>query len=328
MMTTTTTEKVPWDNIQVPTADFNVRLVESSTVVPLYWGKNIDGNCLLIVELCGDHSRQFQKNRINVRGISVDLQFGSSTDKQNIVLILEEYINRDLFLGLCTTLISSLENVSDSGSAVAVVFQHLGRWKNFLAGKNARILTSEEIRGLFCELHFLRTLYQDHLNDEDAVNAWCGPEGMHQDFVLGNTSVEIKSLSGTERNTVRISSEDQLESIVDNLFLKTYRTSISPEAPYAKSLNEFVRIIQSELEEQVAVEIFNMKLASFGYVELNDYDNPRILVIGEKSYRVTDEFPRITRSNIALGLTRVRYQIMLEHIERFKCGENELWEGI
>ncbi|WP_254229107.1 PD-(D/E)XK motif protein [Agrobacterium salinitolerans] len=39
----------------------------------------------------------------------------------------------------------------------------------------------------------------------------------------GNTAVEIKSLSGTERSTVRISSEDQLESLNDNLFLRIYR---------------------------------------------------------------------------------------------------------
>lgn len=45
-----------------------------------------------------------------------------------------------------------------------------------------------------------------------AVEAWLGPEKSHQDFIFGNTAVEIKSLSGTERSTVRISSEDQLKS--------------------------------------------------------------------------------------------------------------------
>ena len=63
------------------------------------------------------------------------------------------------------------------------------------------------------------SLYQNHLDEKAAMEAWCGPDGAHQDFIFGNTAVEVKSLSGRERSTVRISSEDQLESLCDDLFL-------------------------------------------------------------------------------------------------------------
>ena len=320
-----TTEIIPWDEIQVPTADFNVRLVESSNDIPIYWGRNIGGNCLLVVELEGDHRRQFQNVKINVRGVSTDLQAGLSEGKQNLVLTLEQHINRDLFLGLCKSLIASLVNVKDSNTAVSVIFHHLGRWKNFLAGKNPRILTPEQIRGLFGELHFLQMLCQRRMTEENAIDAWYGPDGTHHDFVFGNISVEVKTLSGTDRNTVRISSEDQLESVVDHLFLRIYRFGNLPDSPHSKSLNEFIRMIENQLTAPIAVEKLSLKLAAFGYVELPDYDSPRLLIVDQQVYRVVDEFPKIVRSELDAGLTRVKYELMLEHIEKFKCDESEIW---
>ena len=45
-----------------------------------------------------------------------------------------------------------------------------------------------------------------------------------QDFIFDNTALEVKTLSGRERNSVRISSEDQLDSLNDRLFLKSIST--------------------------------------------------------------------------------------------------------
>src|SRR3546814_15120322 len=86
-------------------------------------------------------------------------------------------------------------------------------------------LSIEEVRGLFAEIVFLTELIDRQMSSSDAVEAWLGPERSHQDFIFGNTAVEVKSLSGAERSSVRISSEDQLESLNDALFLRVYRLS-------------------------------------------------------------------------------------------------------
>jgi hypothetical protein len=319
---------IPWEEITSPNADYNVRRVAGTSGVPLYWGKDAAGQCLLIIELEGNHSLQYRRDVTRVHGIDVDLRNGEIEHQQRLVLTLARHVDRDLFLGLCETLIASLAPVTDSPVALSVALSHLKRWKAFLAGRKARLFTSEEVRGLLAELHFLRALYQSRLSQESAVDAWCGADDSHQDFIFGNTAVEIKSLSGRERSTVRISSEDQLEGLVDNLFLMTIRLSDMPESESARSLNDMVALIEQELTVAEALEQFSEKIAGCGYAPLTDYDKPRFVVSSKQAYRVTQEFPRLIRSQLPRGLARVSYNIQLETIVPFACGDSEIFGSL
>lgn len=316
---------IPWDEIANPHADYTVRRVAGTEGVALYWGKDATGQCLLIVELKGDHSVQYRRDTTTLYGIGVDLRNGENSQQQRLVLTLARHVDRDLFLGLCETLIASLAPVTDSQVALAVALAHLKRWKAFLTGRKARILSDEEVRGLVAELYVLRTLYQRTLSQAAAVNAWCGADAAHQDFIFGNTAVEVKSLSGRERSTVRISSEDQLEGLTDNLFLMTVRLSDMPDAEQARSLNELVALIEQELPVAEALEQFSDKIAGCGYAPLADYDTPRFLVGSTQAYRVTKDFPRLIRSQLPQGLVRVSYDIQLEAIAPFACEDGEIF---
>ncbi len=310
-------ESSPWDGIAVPGADFNVRQVPGETAVPCFWGRNSTGDCLFIVELQGSHTNQFRNDRVTVHGIDVDLRVGEH-GQQRLILTLEKQVDRDLFESLCRTLASALEHATDSASSLAVALVHIRRWKTFLSGRSQH-LSAEEVRGLFAELTFLLELIERQISTIAAVEAWLGPERSHQDFIFGNTAVEIKSLSGTERSTVRISSEDQLESLNDELFLRIYRLSSLPDAKGAQSLNEIVSSVQTRLREAEAVEAFDRKLVAHGYAPIPDYDGPRFVVSGLHSYRVRDGFPRLMRSQLPTGVDRVAYDVRLEAIAPFEC---------
>ncbi|WP_192385773.1 PD-(D/E)XK motif protein [Mesorhizobium silamurunense] len=310
-------ESSPWDDISVPGADFNVRQVSGETAVPCFWGRDTAGACLFIVELQGNHTVQYRKNVVTVHGIDVDLRSGGPV-LQRLVLTLEKQVDRDLFEGLCRTLAFALERATDSASSLAVALAHIRRWKTFLSGRS-QLLSAEEVRGLFAELTFLLELIDREASTTTAIEAWLGPEKSHQDFIFGNTAVEIKSLSGSERSTVRISSEDQLESLNDALFLRIYRLSSLPDAVGARSLNEIIATIQGRLGEAEAVEAFDRKLVAYGYAPLPDYDGPRLVVSDARSYRVSDEFPRLMRSQLPTGIDRVAYDIRLETIAPYEC---------
>lgn len=318
-------ESSPWDNIAVPGADFNVRQVPGETAVPCFWGRGTTGACLFIAELQGDHTDQFRKNVVTVHGIDVDLR-GGEPGWQRLVLTLEKQVDRDLFEGLCRTLASALEHATDSASSLAVALAHIRRWKTFLSGRSQH-LSAEEIRGLFAELTFLLELIDMAPSSAVAVEAWLGPEKSHQDFIFGNTAVEIKSLSGTERSMVRISSEDQLESLNDSLFLRIYRLSSLPDAAGARTLNEIVAAVQARLVEAEAIEAFDRKLVAHGYAPLPDYDTPRFVVSDVHSYRVSEGFPRLIRSQLPTGIERVAYDIRLETIEPYECDDGEVFGG-
>ena len=316
--------KTPWDEIDHPGSGYHVKRVRGDGVVPLFWGKDSSGRCVFMVRLQGNHVDLFHKENISVRGIDVDLKKIESVADQELVLTLEKHVDKDLFLGLCETLITNLLPVDNSREAIALTLTHIKRWKAFLAGGKGKLLSAEEIRGLFGELLFLRFLYQERLEKQEALDAWCGPDDTQQDFIFGNTAVEIKTLSGRERNTVRISSEDQLASLCDHLFLMIYKLSDGQSSDDSLSLNGLVHLMEDEFSNTGTIEKFHERLASHDYVEMPEYDTPKFLETSQHAYRVVDDFPRLIRSNLSDGVIRVRYELKLEKLQKFECSPAEI----
>jgi hypothetical protein len=318
-------ETSPWEAVPTPTADFNVVRVPDTVGVPIYWGRDTASQCLLIVELVGDYTEQLRRDGVSINSIAVDMRQGDLPGQQRLILALARHVDSDLFQGLCETLIDKLREVENSGTALSVAMAHLKRWKAFLAGRKARLLSPEEVRGLFGELYALRMLYRDTLSQTEAVNAWGGPEDLHQDFIFGNRAIEVKTLSGRERSSIRISSEDQLEALVDDLFLMTLRLSEMPDADTSLSLNDLIAEIEKELTEGEAIEQFSDKVSGLGYAPLKEYDFPRFAVTGTQGYRVVEPFPRLIRSKLPGGITKVAYDIKMEAIVEYECPDSDLF---
>lgn len=319
MRMTLTSSSLPWDDITVPDADYNVRLVATNLSVPVYWGKDTLGQRLVIIELSGDHSREFNRADVIVQGLGIDLQAGKIAGTQRLVLVLQEALDADLFFGLCSTLLRALAPVTDSAVALSVTMAHLRRWKTFWAGRRTGILSAEQVRGLLAELAMLQRLLASGMQQTAAVHAWTGADGVQQDFVLPERAIEVKSITGRERNSVRISSEDQLETVSGKLFLVVFRVSEQPDAPEAWSLNDTVAALESGFSEAEAIEEFQARLAAAGYLPLANYDTPKYVAVVVSSYSVEDGFPRLVRSGLPQGLARVSYDIELESIAAFAC---------
>ncbi|WP_432736427.1 PD-(D/E)XK motif protein [Maridesulfovibrio sp. FT414] len=311
-------KSTPWTEIKTPICDYHVRQIPSQSPVPIFWGKDEAGRCLFILELDGDHSADFKANATLVKGLGIDLRGSKEDTKQRLIIALEKQVDTDLFHGLCNTLIASLNPMTSSEEALGVTLTHIKRWKAFFTGRRNKILTAEEVRGLFAELQFLRLLYENKYPQKSAIDAWCGPENSHQDFIYEDNAVEIKSLSGHERNSVRISSEDQLETQCANLYLVTFKL-IAQDNENSISLNQLVKVIIDELTENEAIEIFSAKLAASGYVELIEYDSPCFQVVCIQPYKYAEGFPRLVRSTMPNGIIRVGYELKLESLVDFKC---------
>jgi len=324
---TTMTSSSPWAEIDTPGKDYNVRKVPNTKGIPLFWGKDSAGHCLFIAELSGDLTEAFRRQHVNVQGIKTELRYVEKSGSQSLVVRLERLVDQDLFSALCQTMISVLREVSNSATALSVATEQLKRWKAFMAGKKRGILSPEEVRGLFGELIFLRQIVDVTDNERDAVKSWEGPESAQQDFIYSDLAIEIKTLSGRERNAVRISSEDQLDSLKDSLFLKVFRLTEMPTSDRALSLNDLVRKISSEFTDREVDEEFCDKLAKAGYVELHEYDSPKFIVSEERLYAVTEGFPRLIRSELPEGVANVRYSIALEQLKPFLAENETLWEA-
>jgi len=323
----TMTSDLPWDDIGTPTRDYTVRKVACSGVVSVFWGRDTAGRCLLIIELEGDHSEEFRRLAVELIGIGVNLRDGGEPDRQRLVLTLDRNVDQDLFHGLCQTLINALHSVAAPEQILPVAMTHMRRWKAFLASRKARRLSDEEVRGLWAELQYMRALYAGRLTQSETVESWTGADMVQQDFIFGNTAVEVKSLFGRDRNTVRISSEDQLATVVDELFLVTHRLTAADVGSGGISLNALVSIIEDEISDADALELYSQKLADFGYAPVAAYDAPDFIVMQRQTYRVEGEFPRLIRAELPEGITRVAYQIELEALTNFETDNDEVLRG-
>lgn len=318
-------KKLPWEDIKTPSEDISVRQIESAGSISLYWGKDSLGRCIFLMEFPVDVSDCYKKDNVSAHGIKIDLRVLKTTGNQGLILVLERHVDQDLFYSLCETLIQELSDISDPLLGGSVALSQIKRWKAFLAGKNSHVLSAEEVRGLFSELKFLQQMLT-HLNSErDALDAWQGPETSHQDFIFSDTAVEVKSLSGRERNTVKISSEDQLESLNGSLFLKIFRLIDMPESSTSTSLNELVKEVEESLTDSEAINMFEKKLAKAGYVQMLTYEKPKLVIAEEQLYCVENDFPRIIRSGINSALTRVGYEIKLESLRDYICTDKAIW---
>ena len=322
------TDKSPWGAIRKPVGnDANIRRVRDTTR-PLYWGKDAHGDVLFIVSLAGDHREWYAGNRVEVRGIRTELvPSAGPREGHRLVLSLVDRDDKELFHAFCEGLVRMISDVTDGRSRLSLTFEHLKRWKAFMASGRKNGLSPAEVAGLYAELLFLEELLDQGLPEQGAIDAWLGPEAAHQDFVFGNTAVEVKAVTGRDPSIIRIASEDQMETVCDRLFLRVYR--LSPEGrPHDElSLNSLVEKIRETFKEAGSVHLFREKLAIAGYYfELPEFSKPSYIILGSDTYVVDEEFPRLARSKIPAGIVRVSYSIQLENIRSFRCEAGQVWE--
>lgn len=320
-------EVSPWTSLKVPTTGYTVKKVPDTGVFGVYRAKDPNGHLLLLFEMKDGLGSIFKKNRVAVRGFTTDLQ--RIDGKVYIVLMLEDSVNRDLFDGLSQVLISAVKKVAEAEARLVLVFNHLKRWQVFLSKQGRKILSRSPIIGLFCELLFLRELVDNNVPLAKAVNSWTGPDRSHHDYLINDTAFEIKALSGLERNSVCISSEDQLDFSGNRLFLKTYQIRESGDSSAGESLNDAVDAVIKDLsEDSAALTVFEAKIMEAGYVKLDDYSEPHWTVIATDTYLVANGFPRVIRSNLPPGVMNISYEIALENLESFKAAESDVRDAI
>src|SRR5690554_467482 len=314
----------PWDGVTKPETNiYHKKMVRQDMIIPCHWAKDVNGSLLFLIEIKGSHETAFYKNIVQVNGIEIDLR-ELDTGVQIVVLSLQKQVDIDLFESFCTALIKAMENVKTPEIALEVLFAHLNRWKSFLSGKKL-LMSSEKIRGLYAELNFLSELILKQ-GEQVAIDSWLGPEMAQHDFNFYSNAVEIKALSGRERNAVEISSEDQLFSLNENLYLRIYVLGQQSDKALGQSLNQLVERVMENISDAELEQLYIQKLVEYGYQPNVEYDQPILTVRKVTSYYVDERFPKITKETIPEGISRVRYQVDLERIKSSICENYKVFE--
>ncbi|MDF9832409.1 hypothetical protein M2103_000619 [Ereboglobus sp. PH5-5] len=309
----------PWNNIETPTHEFNVRLVSGTHPLRLYWGKDIRGGYLFIAEISHDAAPD-KKTLPELAGIRVAL--AKAADCERLVLLLNETANWEIFKALCVDLIRASETAKNDAEAIAIIIRRLVRWHEFLKRERLHLLSPEAVKGLIGELLFLEGRLAPCFGWNDAISFWKGPSGSPQDFAVHDMAIEVKCQSGISKPYIQISSLEQMAAQLPEFYLvvQTLATA-EPCNTEGVTLCRLVERIRNALARanDSTREHFESLLFQVGYVQMDAYDETRFRCVATRSFKVTNGFPRLTPTNVPEGIPKISYQISLESCAPFEC---------
>jgi hypothetical protein len=212
--------------------------------------------------------------------------------------------------------------------AVAVLATRFHHWRRLLAGSGTLGLSENAAQGLYGELWTLRHLILDALGGA-AIDAWTGPDREDRDFQWRDVAVEVKTTSGDNPQTVQITSERQLElEAFRELFLVTLSLDALTTGT-GQTLNGLVDDLRSVLEEDPRLA-FRDKLLAYGYLDADRdrSDGSRFSIRQMSVFRVGAGFPRITESEVPVGVGQVRYRLSVPACEPWRTTPDELQSSL
>lgn len=294
-----------WSRIsQGPSATGVFRLFDEAHPLDLFAGIDDEGRRVLM--LVTDEPPE----NLPVIGV-IEVKLTQRTDGRfSLILRLARPEFHELFGRLCQDLVDT-SRMSDRQNGTARLLLRLNRWRKLLEAGPNQGLNDRQLRGLFGELWFLKTVAIPLFGHLTAIHGWNGPLGYPQDFQLGSGLVEIKTiLPGA--HSVSISSADQLDGDTAPLHLCV----LVLDESRGTSLLSVVAELRDEFGSVPTLSTeFDLRLAEMGYADRPEYGQRHLTVQGVRYYLVTDAFPRIVTSRLPVGLSRVTYDVDL-----LQCG--------
>jgi hypothetical protein len=255
------------------------------------------------------------------RGFSFERPFAVGTGMLGLPLLLGDPAVADLFALMGADLVSEVERPDADGAPVDRVLARIALWRRFLQRRGG-LMTDEEVRGLFGELHVLgRVIATD--GADAALVAWQGPARELHDFRFADGLVEVKTWRVESGARVQISQPSQI-GIDHDRPLHLAAVQISAGGPSGRTLAETISILRTSMTG-LQVQRLDEALADYGYLEAQaDEYRDRMLVQGLDTYEVREGFPHVDVRSIPGGVAELRYAIELGALETFRTTNRHL----
>ena len=322
----------PWAEIAPPGIADSVaaRRVDANLPWNFFWARGADRRVFLTLRHATESAPSTPLPRL--RDIEMTLSSPDQANTRILALKLLDPGQQDIFHTLCRDIISVAAQAESEAEAVSVALMRTWRWHHLLRGGGGTLLSLEEQKGLIGELLVLERVLLPSVEASAAVTAWRGPLGSPKDFEIGRVAIEVKARRGGATPSIAITSEDQLdETGVDSLFLYVVDLDEGPEdATNGLTLKDVTDRVRERLYslDPGAAGAFETLVSAAGVRPEDDYSNSRWLEGPSRLYLVTGEFPRIARSEVRSGVSRVRYAISLGDCKPFAASATALAQAL
>jgi hypothetical protein len=254
---------------------------------------------------------------------NIVVQVADGKDINSLTLRLTDRGLTDLFSIICCDLAEATLVAEIEEGAIQIFVVRLSRWAELLRRRRTNKLSFKERLGLLGELSMLVWAIDECGVDAPlVVRGWRGPDGDTNDLGLNNIRIEVKAQLSTQRESLKISSLDQLNWDGRNLFVAVNRFCASEEGLSLESLSS--TIFSRLATNKSGLMEFQRKLIVAGYDPEAGYVDDTFKLERLSVYRVEEGFPRLVPSNVPLGINKVRYEITCESIKDFLLAPSEL----
>jgi len=304
----------PWEELKEDSSRGVFTRAGKSHPLDFFWARDPSGRYMFLFDAEQDLD---PKTRLpSIKGIDVTVH------QKRVYFALIDKSKWMMFYSICEDLMRATRLLSSKKNDVVIttLIGRLSKWQELL-GKKRKALSEAEIKGLIGELTFLL----DHLSQRhgigNSVSFWTGPKKAQQDFSVGDVAYEVKCQEGVTEPYVKISSEFQLCTQLNELYL--YVVTVSPateENKSAVSLGELISTIRKRLMEEAPDEVvvFEDLLMEVGVLRAEEDDLADLYqVIGERLFHVGEGFPRLCTDNLSSGIKGVSYRVSLSEIDAF-----------
>lgn len=222
----------------------------------------------------------------------------------------------DLFALMAEDIISLMDgHIEDRDRPLVQLF--VGRiraWQEFMLSTRDDILNETAELGLMGELAVASKLLDAGVPTLVLLDAWKGPLGGLHDFRFEEGAIEVKTTASAGDFLARVGSMEQLDPFLTSpLYLAAARFRAGEAG---SSLPNVISALENRISKTSgASAIFNTLLISAGYVKsrANRYSN-HFEEVSTRFIQIADDFPSLYRSRLPIQVTKVHYEIDLDHI--------------
>ena len=315
-----------WET-QKPTGDIIIKTrIEDIPHLNCYAATNhITGQHLYIMSVSKNVEIPELKN-YRFKGVEI---FPVETDdfcELNIYLLDNDL--KDIFSLFIQNILEDIAESVTENEAVTKTLNVISKWKKLFDKINFNGLSIEQQKGLIGESLFINHLLDHQKSSSTILNGWTGPDFEDKDFVFGATGIEIK-LTSSKYPKLKITNEGQLDAQnLNELFLILYTVEDVKENGF--TLNSLIDQIQEKLSANIdELKFFNERLMLLGYFE-DDKEHYNKMYSLKKiyTYSVSEEFPKIIKSQLPVGVYNTSYFIELSAVENFSVEMEDITQNI
>jgi len=315
-----------WET-QKPTGDIIIKTrIEDIPHLNCYAATNhITGQHLYIMSVSKNVEIPELKN-YRFKGVEI---FPVETDdfcELNIYLLDNDL--KDIFSLFIQNILEDIAESVTENESITKTLNVISKWKKLFDKINFNGLSIEQQKGLIGELLFVNQLLDNRKSSSAILNAWTGPDFEDKDFVFGAKGVEIK-LTSSKYPKLKITNEGQLDAQnLNELFLILYTAEDVKENGF--TLNSLIDQTQQKLSANIdELKFFGERLMLLGYFEDDkEHYNKMYSLKKTYSYLVSQDFPKIIKSQLPVGVYNTSYFIELSAVENFSVEMEEITQNI